>query len=173
MQLRSVALRLSLPIVALATLASAPATSAAENPAGCPNGHWPASVQGRPTNFEAGAAAGDYVWHDSAGWHVRVTHHGDDRLVFSGRIVASEPLSSAPVALEKADLLSLSSDRRTISFRFTNYGAVDGFDFTTACAHRLTFRFEIAGARTPVGRIWLGHGNRHPLENPLVVTRIG
>jgi hypothetical protein len=77
------------------------------------------------------------------------------------------------VKLEQADQVTLSADRRTISFRFTNYGAIDVVDFTTSCAQRLTFYFEVAGGRTPVGRIWLGHDNRHPLENPLVVTRIG
>ena len=173
MKFRSVAAGASVAAALILNLMAGSAALAANAPTTCIDGHWPATVEGRPTLFSAGAAAGDYVWHDSTGWHVRVTHRGDDKRVLSGRVVASAPLDADPVKLEPADQLTLSADRRTITFRFTNYGAIDGFDFTTACAQHLTFKFEIVGARTPVSRIWLGHGNRHPLENPFVITRIG
>lgn len=51
--------------------------------------------------------------------------------------------------------------------------AVDGFDFTTACATRLMFSGYMAGSRLPTWRIWVGHLNRHPLQNPFIVTRSG
>jgi hypothetical protein len=153
-------------------LTTSTAVLAAEPPTTCDAGHWPSTVEGMPTVFKAGATAGDYIWHDGNGWHVRVTHHGDNRLVFTGRVVSNQPLESDPVKLEKADQLTVSADNKTVTFRFTNYGAIDGFDFTTACATRLTFHFEIAARRTPPGRIWLGHGNRNTLEDPFGITRI-
>jgi hypothetical protein len=172
MKFRSLSLGVAIAAATLMAMVTGPAVLAAESPSSCPNGHWPATVEGRPTLLAAGTEAGDYLWHDNDGWHLRVTHRGQDRLVFTGRIQSSAPLAEDPVKLEPADQVSLSADRKTITFRFTNYGAIDGVDFTTACAQRLTFHFEIAGVDTPVGRIWLGHANRHPLQNPFVVTRI-
>ena len=43
----------------------------------CDEGRWPARVQGQPATFAAGARAGDYIWHDANGWHLRFTHPGD------------------------------------------------------------------------------------------------
>ena len=124
------------------------------------------TVDGRPSLFRPGALAGDYVWHDSSGWYLRVTRQADDRLAFSGRITSSAPLDAGPVKLEANDHVAVGPNRNTITFRFENYGAVDGIDFTTACAQRLTFEFEMGGHRTPVSRIWLGAMNRQPLEDP-------
>lgn len=172
MKLRTISIGLALSMVALLSLFGGSIAQAATSTATCVDGHWPATVNGRPTLFQSGALAGDYVWHDGNGWHVRVTHHGSDRLVFSGRIVSSASLDATPVKLEKNDVVTLSSDRRTITFRFVNYGAVDGFDFRTACAQRLTFTLNMGGQPTPVAEIWLGRGNVHPLENPFVVARL-
>ena len=141
-------------------------------PAACTDGHWPASVQGRPSAFEAGAPAGDYLWHDAAGWHLRVTHPGGGRAVFTGTIVSSAPLDSAPVKLEQNDSVTLSADGKTITYRFVNVGAIDGIDFTASCAERLSFGGRMDGVRLPTGRIVIGQFDRHPLENPFVVRRI-
>ena len=159
-------------------LAGAPAgvaasTTAAAPVAACGDGHWPASVQGIPTLFRAGASAGDYIWHDSAGWHVRVTHPGDGRAVFTGTIVASAPLSVTPVRLQRSDVLTLSADKKTITYRFVNDGGIDGFNFATACASRITFGGRMDGVRLATGQIRIGHYDRHPLENPFVIRRIG
>jgi len=126
-----------------------------------------------PTTFKAGGRAGDYIWHDSKGWHVRVTHPGSKGIVFSGTIHSSAPLDAAPVKLEKNDWIAVSADHKTITYRFTNYGYIDGFDFTTSCAKALSFRGLMGGHRLGIGHIWIGHNGRHPLENPFVVRRIG
>jgi len=139
----------------------------------CTDGHWPSSVQGRPTEFHAGASAGDYIWHDSTGWHVRVTHPGKGRVVFTGTIVASAPLDAVPVKLEKNDVVTVSADKRTITYRLVNYGAIDGFDFRASCASRISFGGRADGVRLATWRIRLGHFDRHPLENPFVVSRVG
>jgi len=157
------------PGTALAAAGSPAATSTA---AVCTDGHWPASVQGVPTLWHAGAAAGDYLWHDATGWHLRVTHRGTGRVVFSGRIVASAPMTAAPVRLEAGDLFALSADHLTLTYRFVNHGAVDGLNFRTDCARLITFAGAMDGTKLPVGRIWIGRSNLHPLENPFVITRI-
>ena len=155
--------------------ASEPATAASETVtnAACTDGHWPASVQGRPIQFHANATGGDYIWHDSKGWHLRVTHHGTGHVVFTGKIVSSAPLDEVPVKLEKNDVVTLSADKRTITYRYNNYGAIDGFDFVTSCAKHLTFYGRMGSFRLTDGRIWIGHYGRHPLENPFTISRIG
>jgi hypothetical protein len=152
-----------------ATAATGTSTTATTT---CTDGHWPRSVQGRPTLFHAGARAGDYIWHDANGWHVRVTHATSTRFVFSGRIVSSAPLDAAPVKLEGRDYVALSADRKTITYRLVNYGGIDGFNFRTACARSLSFLGYMNGAKLPVTRIWLGYYNVHPLQNPFTVTRV-
>jgi len=138
----------------------------------CTDGHWPASVQGVPTLFHAGAAAGDYIWHDANGWHLRVTHASTSRAVFTGRIVSSAPMTATPIRLEAGDSITLSADKLTLTYRFANYGRIDGVDFRTACARRVSFSGSLNGVRLPLRRIWIGHGNRHPLQNPFVIVRI-
>jgi hypothetical protein len=92
--------------------------------------------------------------------------------VFTGRIVSSAPMTASPVRLEGGDMLALSADRLTLTYRFFNYGAVDGINFKTACARRLAFSGSLNGVKLPTRRIWIGHGNRHPLENPFVIVRV-
>ena len=74
--------------------------------------------------------------------------------------------------LEGRDFVALSADRKTITYRLYNYGKVDGFNFRTACARTLKFTGFRSGDKLPVSRIWIGHDNRHPLQNPFVVTRV-
>jgi hypothetical protein len=156
-----------------ATFAASPTPSvAAAAEAACTNGHWPASVQGRPTLLHAGARAGDYIWHNADGWHLRVTHANTLRRVFSGRIVATAPMAVTPYRLETGDSVVLSADKLVITYRFLNYGRLDGLDFTTACARRVTFGGSMSGAKLPISRIWVGYRNHHPLQNPFSVTKV-
>jgi hypothetical protein len=159
------------PAAAFAATPS-PAVATTATTTTCTDGRWPASVQGVPTLFHAGAAAGDYIWHDANGWHLRVTHAGTTRAVFTGRIVSSAPMTAVPIRLEGGDTMALSADRLTLTYRFYNYGRLDGINFKTACARRVSFSGSLNGAKLPVRRIWIGRGNRHPLENPFVVIRI-
>ena len=161
---------LLLPSSAAAATPAASGTSASAA-ADCDAGRWPRRVQGKPANLVAGARAGDYIWHNANGWHLRVTHHGHAPVVFSGRIVANAPMSVAGVRLEAGDAITLSDDRMTVTYRFTNHGVIDGLDLRTACATRLSFTGLMAGSKLPVGRIWIGRAGIHPLGNPFVVTR--
>jgi hypothetical protein len=155
-----------------AVLAASPAPAALTTTTVCTDGHWPLSVQGVPTLLHAGAAAGDYIWHDANGWHLRVTHASSSKVVFTGRIVSSAPMTATAVRLEGGDTMALSADRLSLTYRFYNYGRIDGIDFRTACARRLVFSGSMNGVKLPVGRIWIGHYNRHPLQIPFAVSRV-
>ncbi len=159
-------------VVPAATFAATPATATATTPTTtCDEGRWPASVQGQPLSLHAGARAGDYLWHSGTGWHIRVTHYGTARVVFTGKIVSNKALTVAPYRLETGDTFVLSADKLTLTYRFVNHGRVDGLDFRTACATRLWVRGSAAGVKLPTSRIWLGYRGRHPLQNPFVILR--
>jgi hypothetical protein len=122
--------------------------------------------------LKTGARAGDYLWHDSTGWHLRVTHPGSAKVTFTGRIVSSAPMTFKPARLEKGDTITLSADKKTLTYKFYNYGKIDGVDFKTACAQRLSIAAAINGHKLAPSRIWLGRHGRHPLENRFVVVKI-
>jgi len=169
--IRRRALSVVLAASAVAILAPA-AVFATEPTTPCPDTHWPAAVQGKPTNLTAGARGGDYFWHDKNGWHLRVTHHGTRKVVFTGRIVSSTPIKVTGVLLEKKDAFSLSADKKTLTYRFNNYGKIDGLNFTTACAQRLRLSGSMNGSKLPISRVWLGARHVHPLSNPFVVIKV-
>jgi hypothetical protein len=163
-------LLLSGPAASIATAAD----TATPNPAtdsGCDKGAWPARAQGQPPTFEAGAEGGAYVWHDTSGWHLRVTHKGDDEVTFAGTVRADQTISDKRVQDEKSDVVKDGKSDKAFAFRFKNYGHIDGVDFRTDCATKLRFRVTIKGHRMPVQRIFIGHDGSHPGKNPFTVTR--
>lgn len=157
----------------VAALLAPSAAFATEPPAGgtC-DGHWPASTQGKPTMYKSGGRAGNYLWHDANGWHLRVTKVSSAKAIFSGRIRADKPMTVKGVALEKSDSFTLSADGLTLTYRFANYGHVDGLDFKTACAGRLAIAGSMNGHKLPIGRIWVGKNGRHPLQNSFAIRRV-
>jgi hypothetical protein len=171
--MRQPRIRLLGPILGLTLLGAAlivPATAAAATTT-CDEAHWPAATQGMPVGFHSGARAGDYIWHNSNGWHLRTTHASNSRLVFTGRIVSDTPLTVTGVRLERGDTYTLSADKLTLTYRFQNYGNVDGLDFRTACATTLHIKGSMAGAKLPLARIWIGRAGTHPLSNPFTIGR--
>jgi hypothetical protein len=136
----------------------------------CAGSAWPLSVQGTPA-VHAGSAAGDYLWHDAMGWHLRVTHVSTIGFVFSGTIRANRPLHVTGYRLESGDHFTVSADHLSVTYRFVNHGRLDGLNFTTECATRLAIGGRMNGALLPVRRIWIGHAGRHPLQNPFVILR--
>lgn len=137
----------------------------------CDEGRWPAGYQGQPATFKAGARAGDYLWHDANGWHLRFTHPSKAKVIFSGKIVSNAALSVAGYKLEKGDSFHLSADKKTLTYHFSNYGKIDGLNFRTACASHLWLKGLKGGVKLPVGRIYVGRDGDHPLQNPFVITR--
>lgn len=168
--LRSIALLAALVgTLVVPSSAFATTTTTAEGPC---DGRWPASVQGKPVMFASGARAGDYLWHNARGWHLRVTKASSTRAVFTGRIRSDKPITVTGVLLEKGDSFTLSADKLTLTYRFVNYGRVDGLDFTTACVERLVIGGSMNGVKLPIGRIWVGARGHHPLQNPFVIRRV-
>ena len=173
-------LALAIALIALAVGLVAPAGASAATTAAtdgvtvtsCAGGAWPLSVQGMPA-VHAGSAAGDYIWHDATGWHLRVTHASATGFVFSGTIRANRPLHVTGYRLETGDKFTVSADHLSVTYRFVNHGRLDGLNFTTACATRLAFGGRMNGTALPVRRIWIGRAGRHPLQNPFVILRRG
>jgi hypothetical protein len=165
-----VGLSLALLAPASAAAAGGPEPTGTGDDAGCP-GHWPAAVQGKPATYAAGARAGEYLWHDARGWHLRVTKVNSERAVFTGRIKSDRPMTVSGVLLEEGDRITLSADRLTLSYRFANYGHIDGLDFRTACATRLDITGAMNGATLPASRVWIGANGRHPLGVPFAILR--
>lgn len=161
---------MGLSLALLAPAAAAAATTTTDTTT-C-TGRWPASVQGKPTMYKAGARAGDYLWHDSRGWHLRVTKVTSAKAVFTGRIRSDTPLTVSGVLLEKGDTFTLSADKLTLTYRFANYGHIDGLDFRTACAGRLGIYGTMDGKPLPISRIWIGARGHHPLQNPFAIVKI-
>jgi len=158
-------------IVPTAAFAATPAADTTTTSAACTEAGWPTTAQGRPLTFRSGARAGDYVWHDATGWHLRVTKPGYLRRFFTGKIVSDAELTVAPYHLESGDTWTLSADKKTLTYRFATRGNIDGLDFHAACASRLWVRGSMSGVALPVGRIWIGRAGHHPLQNPFVIRR--
>jgi hypothetical protein len=150
---------------------AAPARAVARHCAAVDATPWPASVNGRP-DVDAKTASGTYVWHDGAGFHVRVTHRDGGRRTFSGRLeTAGRFVSVKAVRLEGHDIVRLSADRHTLTFRFGNYGAVDGLGFRVACAPSIAFHFASDGGPAAPADVRIGHDADNPDTVPFAISR--
>ena len=137
----------------------------------CDRAPWQAKIQGRP-DYHAGTGGGDYLWHDRNGFHLRVTHHRNDRAVFGGQIVSTAPMRKDAVRLEGRDVAALSANRKVLTFRFYNYGHTDGINFHTDCARELSVRWlHRDGEPLAVSHINLGARSAHPAHVPFTVHR--
>jgi hypothetical protein len=133
---------------------------------------WQARVQGQPKDIDPHTTAATYMWHDTNGWHIRVTHHTDNRRTFSGQLLTKGTFTDVtPVHLEKNDTFSVSKDKHSITFLFKNYGFIDGLDFHTRCAPSITFAFQSDGKTTPPSHIVIGRDSVHPEHDPFTITR--
>jgi hypothetical protein len=143
------------------------------SPAACDRMPWEAKVQGAPASFSGGDRGGVYLWHSTTGFHLRVTHRTDERVVYSGVLTSSAPMTMDPVKLEKGDVAKLSADHRSLVFAFANHGHIDGVNFHTECAGHLTVsRLNSGNDRLPAGRVYLGARSLHPGQVPFVVHRM-
>ena len=155
------------------TAAAKPVAAVSSTAAACDRAPWELKVQGRPRSFDGGDRGGVYLWHNATGFHLRVTHRTNERVVFTGVLTSSAPMRMEPVRLEKGDYVHLSNDHRTIRFAFANHGHVDGINFHTDCARRLTVSHLRAGLhQLPTGRVYLGATKAHPAHVPFLVHRI-
>ena len=165
---------LSVAAVALSLAAvgagSAAASTEADAP-GCSTGVLPNTVMGSP-DVKAGQALGVYLWHGSNGYSLRATHPGSKKVVISGRLNASTGFSHVTaVRLEKADSLVLSPDHKTLTFRFTNYGYIDGVNFAADCSRLIRVKIRINDAVASPRQVKLGKHRANPTSNPFTIER--
>jgi hypothetical protein len=135
---------------------------------------WPAYTQGVPANIDPLTAAGVYMWHDTNGWHLRVTHKSDSLRTFSGQLITGGGSFSdvTAVKLETGDAYAVSQNQRTISFLFLNYGHIDGLNFHTHCVPSIAFAFQSDGVVVPPAKITIGHAGVHPKTDPFTLARV-
>ena len=154
------------------TASAKPVAAVSSSTSDCDRAPWGLRVQGAPRSFSGGDRGGDYLWHDTAGFHLRVTHRTDERIVYSGVVTSPEPMTMDPVRLEKGDTVRLSADRRELVFAFANHGHVDGVNFHAACAAYLTVsRLHAGAAQLPRDRVYLGAFGIHPHQVPFTLHR--
>jgi hypothetical protein len=132
----------------------------------------PSYVEGRPADLHKRGAAGDYLWHDGSGWHLRVTHRTSKRMVFRGVIVASAPMTFQRVRDEARDKVALSSDGTRMVFRFVNHGGIDGVDFAEDCAQTLKLALAVNGHHLNRNGVSIGAHSARPAHNPFVISRV-
>jgi len=144
-------------------------TGSTATPPAC--GALPSYVEGRPANLHVHGATGDYLWHDAKGWHLRVTHRTRSRMMFRGVIRSDAPMTFQRVRDESADRVRLSSDGKTLVFRFVNHGAIDGVDFADSCADTIKLGLLLDGHRLGLNHVYIGAHSARPDHNPFVISR--
>jgi hypothetical protein len=153
---------------AFAASSTTPTTTTTQ---GCATGALPQAVLGTPT-LKAGDARGVYLWHDAGGYRLRLTHPGTARVTFTGTITAGADISNlVPVHLEKGDKVHLGKHNRTLTFRFSNTGGLDGLNFTTECSKRVHVTVGINGHQASPLRVYLGAHGHHPTSVPFTIDR--
>lgn len=156
-----------------ATVATGVGTAAATeaDAPGCSTGRLPNVVMGSP-DVKPGQALGVYLWHGSNGYSLRATHPGHQRVVFTGRLTASNSFSHVtPVRLEKGDAFALSSDHKTLTFRFNNYGFIDGLNLAADCSRLIRVNVKVNGAEATPRQIKLGAHRSNPTSVPFTIER--
>ena len=135
-------------------------------------GAWPPAVTGlhRPA---AHAAEGYYLGVKGSTWQLLVTHPGTGNVTFTGTITinAGNFRNLAGVNLGTGD--SAGVTRKTLTFQFTDNGAVKGIRFaTTAADTSITFTLNIAGHPATTSQLFLGGTPTNPASgSPLTYTR--
>jgi hypothetical protein len=130
----------------------------------------PDVVLGNP-GVKAGDPQGFYVFHNGD-WQLRVTHPGQAKVVFAGVITATRIINLRTRHLEKRDHVYFTNHHKTVVFRFTDYGAIDGLSLNTHCAEKVTFKLWIGSDLAPVSSIFEGKDRvAGETSNPFTVQR--
>ncbi len=155
----------------LTTAAITTSASAVPSTSACATGSWSSTVQGRPVTLAPGSSEGVYLWHDGTGWSLRVTHPGSAKVVFTGTIDSSNGLSGVERATEASDHTYFNAAKGKVTFRFENYGRIDGIDFLVGCSNKITVHAQINGRPIPSSQVFLGHAPTNPTSVPFVAER--
>jgi hypothetical protein len=150
---------------------AAPASATDGDAPACSTGRLPNVVMGSP-DVKPGQALGVYLWHGSNGYSLRATHPGHAKVVIAGRLSASNGFSHVTkVAFEKADWLKISADHKQLTFRFTNYGYIDGINLAADCSRLIRVNIQINGAAASPRQVKLGAHRSNPTSNPFTIER--
>ena len=150
-------------------LAAAPGAMAATPE--CKSGTLPITVVGAP-GVKAQQELGLYLWHDGSGYSLRATHPGKDRVTITGTVTVSESVHGiARVKLEKNDSIKVGPTRKTVAFKFNNYGGIDGFDFTAACSRTVRVVVNVGAAQATPAQVFLGKDRTNPTSVPFTIER--
>jgi hypothetical protein len=139
--------------------------------AACVTGHWPADVQGQPANLKPLGPTGLYLWHDSDGWSLFVTHSSKSHVTFKGRVTTDGQLYGTERRTENNDRVVFSESAHAVSFTFQNYGGLDGIHFKTKCANRITVSGTLNGQTLRSAQVFIGANAHHPGGVPFVIRR--
>src|SRR3954452_17275218 len=174
MKLRTVVIALAVvdcASVAVPAAAYADDTTPGPSASSASCGSLPSYVEGRPAHLHVRGATGDYIWHDGAGWHLRVTHPTRSRMVFRGVITASSPITFQRVRDEQRDKVTVLNGGKTLVFRFVNHGGIDGVDFRDSCASTMKVALALNGHRLGRNHIYIGAHSARPSRDPFVISR--
>jgi hypothetical protein len=154
-------------------LVAATFAGAAAAPAGassCPGGSWTDTI-GRPDEVKPGMT-GVALWRyqDNDLYRFRVSEAGRDFAVFTGAISTDGYIVYGPRHLEGGDV-ALTRVPGKVSFRFTNFGGVDGIDFMVKCASYVKVGVRMNGELVPTGDIVVGGDSAHPDANPFTLEK--
>lgn len=154
-------------------LGTAGAANAAANPepAGCKTGVLPVDVIGSPA-VKAQSALGLYLWHGRTGYALRVTHPGKQKVTLTGTITVTNKITDVrKFRLEKADSVKVGPHRHTLTFRFTNYGYLDGISFAAGCSKDVKVSLSIDGTQATPNQVFLGKNRVQPTSVPFRIER--
>jgi hypothetical protein len=158
-------------VASAATPAPSTPTVPTPEPTTCPAGALPVEVIGAD-GVKAQNALGVYLWHGKTGYALRVTHPGHQKVTFTGTITVSNKISAVrKFRLEKADSMKVGPQRHTLTFRFTNYGYLDGISFAAGCSRDVKVTVSIDGKQAAPDQVFLGKNRLHPTSVPFTIER--
>jgi hypothetical protein len=171
----AVAIAAAVAVVPGAT-ARTPAPAPEETVHGCAAGHVPGAVQNQSSRAMRATRAGDaWIWHNRAGWHLRLRHKGSAKFTFTGTITSNDgkPISARAFHLEPkhGDTFTVSADKKMVTFLFNNFGGIDGLDLNMHCSANVTFSLSAAGKLMNPDRIHLGRARIAAFTSPVTIER--
>jgi predicted outer membrane repeat protein len=122
---------------------------------------WPPQVSGifRPHPH---AAEGYYLGVNGSAWSLIVTHPGGRKVTFTGTITLNAGAFRHVTSVDHETGDSVHVRRQTVTFRFTNFGFLDGVTFAiTPPATTITFTLTINGHPATARQIHLGRPPHH------------
>ncbi|MGH9170669.1 MAG: kelch repeat-containing protein [Acidimicrobiales bacterium] len=135
---------------------------------------WAGAVKSGLPSPAIGSSEGYYVGEAGEKWRIEVTQSAKTKNLYTGTITVNAGQFShvAGVSLEKSDGFTVKGG--TITFHFSDYGDIDGLQFTTPdIASQITFTLEIDGKAVAARQVYLGKSAHvHPESLPLVVYRV-